>query len=110
LLQVFDALLDNAAKFSPDGGTIHVSLHSSSGIIYAKIADPGVGIPADQLVRIWKPPRRVVNPGPMPLFEVRRIVEGHGGQVWAESVPGQGSTFFVALRKPIAEIPRLRQR
>ena len=105
LLQVFDALLDNAVKFSPDGGSIHVSLHSSSGIVYAKIADPGVGIPADQLVRIWKPPARAINSGPMPLFEVRRIVEGHGGQVWAESALDQGSTFFVALRKPIGEIP-----
>jgi signal transduction histidine kinase len=100
LLQVFEALLDNATKFSPRGGTIHVSLQSSSGIVYAKVTDPGVGIPSDRLVHIWRNKKRPKRPGPISLSEVRRIIEGHGGQVWAESVPGQGSTFYVALRKP----------
>jgi chemotaxis family two-component system sensor kinase Cph1 len=58
-----------------------------------------MGIPVHQLSRIWKPKQRTAGPGPIDLAEVKRIVEGHRGQVWAESTPGQGSVFYVALRK-----------
>jgi len=100
LAQVFDGLLDNAVKFSAHGGTIQVSLQSSNEIVYAKIIDPGVGIAPDRQVHIWRDKKNAAYTGPIPLSEIKRIVEGHGGQVWVESVPGQGSTFFVALRKP----------
>jgi signal transduction histidine kinase len=99
LFQVFDALLDNAIKINTAGGTIRISLNMSHGIIYVEIADSGVGIPTHQLVNIWKNEEQPARPGTINLAEVKRIVEGHGGQVWAESKPGQGSTFYVALRK-----------
>jgi PAS domain S-box-containing protein len=98
LFKMFDALLDNAIKFSPGGGALHVSLHVLNGIIYVEIADPGLGISTDQLFHIWQPRKRAVSSGAINLAEVRRIVEGHGGQVWVESKSGQGSTFYVALR------------
>jgi signal transduction histidine kinase len=99
LLRAFNALLDNAVKYSPDGGTLEISLHVSGDIVYVKIADSGIGIPPDQLLHIWKAQERSGPSEPINLAEVKRIVEGHGGQVWAESTPGRGSTFQVVLRK-----------
>jgi signal transduction histidine kinase len=99
LFRVFDALVENAIRFSPDGGTLHVSLHVAGDILYVEVTDSGAGIPTDQLLHIWKPQRRTEYVDTVNLAEVRRIVEGHGGQVWAESTPGQGSTFHVVLRK-----------
>jgi signal transduction histidine kinase len=99
LFKVFDALIDNAIKFNTVGGTIHVSLHISQGIISVEITDSGVGIPTHRLLNIWKSEEHTARPGPIKLAEVKRIVEGHGGQVWAESKPHEGSTFYVALRK-----------
>jgi signal transduction histidine kinase len=55
LFKVFDALLDNAVKLSPSGGTIYISLHETSEIAYVKIDDPGVGIPTPHLLQIWQP-------------------------------------------------------
>jgi PAS domain S-box-containing protein len=100
LVQVFEGLLDNAIKFSHHGGTIKVSLQSSNEIVYAKIIDPGVGIAPDRQIHVWRDKKDAARTGPIPLSEVKRIIEGHGGQVWVESAPGQGSTFYVALRKP----------
>lgn len=100
LVQVFDGLLDNAVKFSPHGGTIQVSLQASNEIVYAKIIDPGVGIAPDRQVHVWRDKKNAAHSGSIPLSEIKRIIEGHGGQVWVESAPGQGSTFYVALRKP----------
>jgi signal transduction histidine kinase len=99
LLRAFNALLDNAVKYSPDGGTLEISLHVSGDIVYVKISDSGIGIPPDQLLHIWKAQERSGPSEPINLAEVKRIVEGHGGQVWAESTPGRGSTFQVVLRK-----------
>jgi len=99
LFRVFDALVENATRFSPDGGTVHVSLHAEGDILYVAVTDSGTGIPTDQLLRIWKPQLNTEYVDTVNLAEVKRIVEGHGGQVWVESTPGQGSTFHVVLRK-----------
>ena len=100
LFKAVDALVDNAIKYNASGGTIHTSLNVLNEIVCLKIADSGVGIPAHRLPQIWKPRPRNGGSDPTNLAEVKRIVEGHGGQVWAESTPGQGSEFFVALRRP----------
>jgi signal transduction histidine kinase len=97
LFDVFDALLDNAVKFSPDGGVIQVSVHESSEIVYVRIDDPGVGIPAHNLSQLWQPKGLRGDSTSISLGKVKQIVEEHGGQVWAESQPGRGSTFYVAL-------------
>jgi signal transduction histidine kinase len=99
LFRAFDTLLDNLIKISADGATLHVSLQASDGVVYVKVADSGIGIPADELLHVWKSPKHLPSPTPINLSEVKRIVEAHGGQVWVDSPPGQRSTFHVVLRK-----------
>jgi len=99
LFSAFDALLDNAIKFSPNGGVIRVSLNRSSEIVYVEIRDPGIGIPTPTLLQLWAPQEDTGGSTSISLAEVKRIVEEHGGQVWVDSQPGQGSAFYVALPK-----------
>jgi two-component system sensor histidine kinase VicK len=99
LLQAFDTLLDTNVRLCPDGGTLHISINVSDDIVYVEFTDSGIGIPASQLAQIWKPGERTSSIDAPNLAEVKRIVEGHGGQVWAESTPGKGSTFHIVLRK-----------
>ena len=104
LEQVIDELLENAVKFSPDGGEVQVTVREGGDVVYLKISDQGIGIPADQLPRIWdrfyqsdgSTTRRFGGTG-VGLAVVKRIVEAHGGQAWAESQQGRGSQFYVAL-------------
>jgi len=97
LLAVLDALMENAVKHSPGGGMIRVSLDDADEIMYIKVEDPGVGIAGRQVQQIWEPRPQGRQATTISLAEVKRIVEGHGGHVWAESRPGQGSAFYVVL-------------
>jgi len=106
LEQVIDELLENAVKFSPNGGEVQVTVREGGEVVYLKISDQGIGIPAEQLPRIWdrfyqsdaSTTRRFGGTG-VGLAVVKQIVEAHGGQVWAESQPGRGSQFYVALQR-----------
>jgi PAS domain S-box-containing protein len=132
LRQVVDDLLENAVKYSPDGGTIEVVLsavplsparvpasvtahksirdmdegRSSDGRAYAEmiVRDGGIGIPPDHLGRIFDTFHRVdtsltreVDGLGLGLALCRRVVELHGGSIWAESELGRGSAFHVLL-------------
>ncbi len=104
LEQVFDNLLGNAIKFSPEGGTITVCIKEEGEYLRVAVSDTGIGIPNDQLERIFErfyrvnghPTRRFGGSG-LGLALVKKAVEVHGGRVWAESQVGQGSTFFFTL-------------
>lgn len=106
LEQVIDELLENAIKFSPNGGQVLVTVREGGDVVYLKVSDQGIGIPAEQLPRIWdrfyqsdaSTTRRFGGTG-VGLALVKQIVEAHGGQVWAESQIGQGSQFYVALQR-----------
>jgi signal transduction histidine kinase len=97
LAKVFAGLLDNAIKFSPNGGSIEVELYRSGQVVYASIADPGMGMTTDRLPRIWEPRKHQEDAETISLFQIKQIVEEHGGHVWGESEPGHGSTFYVVL-------------
>jgi signal transduction histidine kinase len=104
LEQVLDNLVTNAIKFSPDGGTIRVSLRDAGEAVVLSVADPGVGIPPEQLEAIFDlfyqaddPVSRRTGGMGLGLYISREIVTRHGGRIWAESGPNQGSTFNVAL-------------
>ncbi len=100
--QVMINLLHNAIKFTPPGGTITLSAQVREGEVVFSIRDTGVGIPADDLPRIferfYKADRSRSGGGTgLGLAIARHIVEAHGGRIWAESTEGKGSTFFFAL-------------
>lgn len=88
-------LLENAVKFSPDGGQISVGL--DTGFFFIK--DEGIGFENKYGLKIFQPFERLVHASEFPgtgigLANVQRIIERHGGKVWAQSSPGAGTTFF----------------
>ncbi|MEP6999294.1 MAG: hybrid sensor histidine kinase/response regulator [bacterium] len=104
--QVIDNLVSNAIKYTPDGGTITVSIVVSGNRATVSVADTGSGIPADELHHLFSKYHRapgkqtdaVIGTG-LGLVIIKEIAEAHGGAVRAESagIPGMGSTFIVDL-------------
>lgn len=101
---VMDNLLGNAIKYSPMGKPIRVDLHKRGTEVEVSVTDEGIGIAAQHLPKVFDKFYRVEGgysrrtPGSgLGLYICRSIVEAHGGRIWAESVPGQGSTFTFAL-------------
>jgi signal transduction histidine kinase len=104
--RVFLNVLDNAVKFTPQGGTVLVvaetSDHEGRAGVLTRVADSGVGIPHPELDRVFDrfyqvdpSSRRRFGGMGLGLSLVRSIVEAHFGSVWAESEEQVGSTFFV---------------
>ncbi len=110
--QVLRNLIENAIKYSPDGGTITISVTTTADHLQVSVSDQGIGIEPDKLTNIFdrfyqvdtSPTRRVGGVG-LGLSICRAIVEAHHGQIWAESQPGIGSTFHFTL--PLALSPGL---
>jgi PAS domain S-box-containing protein len=107
LEQVVTNLLSNAVKYSPQGGPIRVRLSAVDRAAQLSVSDPGIGIPAAALPRLFEPFFRADNVSAQSsgfgigLFLVRTILQLHGGAITVESVQGRGSTFMVTL--PLAE-------
>ncbi len=104
LARVLDNLVDNALKFTPEGGRITVRLWSEPDVIIFEVSDTGVGIPADQLERIFErfyqvdgSTRRRYGGTGLGLALVKEIVKAHDGRVSVRSTLNQGSTFRVTL-------------
>jgi signal transduction histidine kinase len=101
-------LLNNAVKFTPKGGQIEVKLERQGREAWFRIKDSGIGVPADQLERIFKrfyqvesPLRRQHEGMGLGLSIAKELVELHGGRIWAESSNQHGSEFIIALRLDI---------
>ncbi len=102
--QVFDNLLQNAIKFNKPGGSITVRMKEEETQVRVEVEDTGIGMPADQLSRIFDrfyqvngtSTRRFGGTG-LGLAIVKEIVEAHGGQVGVTSEVGQGSLFFFTI-------------
>jgi two-component system phosphate regulon sensor histidine kinase PhoR len=102
LEQVLVNLIHNAVKFTPPGGEIVLSACTQGETVVFSVRDTGVGIPADDLPRIferfYKADRARSGSGTgLGLSISRHIVEAHGGRIWAESREGQGSTFYFTI-------------
>ncbi len=102
--QVLVNLVHNAIKFTPKG-EIFLSAYRESRMVVFLVRDTGVGITAEDLSRIFerffKADRSRSGGGTgLGLSIARHMIEAHGGRIWAESTPGQGSTFFFSL--PVA--------
>jgi signal transduction histidine kinase len=104
ITQVLRNLLDNAIKYSPDGGLIIVRAEVQPDEVVISVADQGLGIAPEHLHRLFEKyfraktglAQHVVGSG-LGLPISHAIVESHGGRIWAESVVGQGSTFYFTL-------------
>jgi len=97
-------LLDNAAKYSPDGGKIEVFAAQGEGHITVSVKDYGIGIPDTDQERLFQPFQRLARDKSsrlkgtgLGLLVCRRLVEAHGGHIWVESKPGRGSAFHFTL-------------
>ncbi|MGB7572666.1 MAG: ATP-binding protein [Thermodesulfobacteriota bacterium] len=107
LEQVFINLLDNAIKYTPEGGEISISaFENERREIQVLIQDNGMGIPKEDLSRIFERFYRVdkgrsqeLGGTGLGLSIVKHIIQAHGGKVWVESQPGKGSTFYFTLPK-----------
>ena len=100
--QVVVNLLHNAIKFTPEGGNVTVSAEVQGRTVRFCVADSGIGIDPADLPRIferfYKADRARSGKGTgLGLAIARHLVEAHGGHIWAESVPGQGSTFYFTI-------------
>ncbi len=102
--QVLNNLLSNAIKFSPPGSTVAVDLFMSGDRVTVSVRDQGPGISDQDLARIFEPfgrgtarPTGDERSTGLGLHIVRRIVLGHGGNLWVESTPGQGACFYFTL-------------
>ncbi len=101
---VFENLLDNAIKFSPDGGEIRLKLEQAPDHVLVSVSDQGIGIPENQLERIFErfyqidgsATRRFEGVG-LGLTIAKQIVEAHGGKIWVESQLGERSVFYFTL-------------
>ncbi len=103
LRQAIANLLDNASKYTPDGGRIHISaLHRTAQTIQVSIADTGLGIPEENHKRIFQDRIRLDRDLSQSGYGIglavcQRIVRAHYGQIWVESLPGKGSVFNFTL-------------
>lgn len=102
IVQVLGNLLNNALKFTPDGGRILVGAEAKGGNVVFFVADSGPGIPlADQpsvFDRYWHSRRTANKRGTgLGLSIAMGIVEAHGGRIWIESTPGEGATFLFSV-------------
>ncbi|MBB4637535.1 sensor histidine kinase [Longimicrobium terrae] len=101
VLQVFSNLGGNAVKFTPRGGRITLGATVDGETVRFHVADSGLGMPAEHLShlfdRFWQASRNDRRGIGLGLAIVQGIVTQHGGRVWAESAPGEGSTFHFTL-------------
>ncbi len=104
--QVILNLISNAIKYTPDNGKISVYIGKTSNEVYANVIDTGVGIPEEDLPRIFerfyrvdKARSREMGGTGLGLSIARGIIENHGGEVFATSKLGEGATFGFVLPK-----------
>ena len=101
VMQVLSNLIGNALKFTPPGGRISVRAALRDAEVLVSVSDTGPGIPHEHLDHIFNPywqAKRAERLGAgLGLPIARGIVEAHGGRIWAESEPGEGTTFFFTL-------------
>ncbi len=103
LRRVLLNLVDNAIKYTPDGGEVEVSVFRESEQVMVSISDTGIGIDADDLPFVFEKFYRVADVETthegtgLGLNIVKTIIEDHDGRIWVDSYPGEGTTFTIVL-------------
>ncbi len=110
LIQTLTNLIGNAVKFSPRGGIVRITSERRDSEMVFRVTDRGRGIPIDRLETIFERFQQVDTSDSrekggtgLGLAICRSIVELHGGRIWAQSNPGQGSTFSFVVPAPLGE-------
>ena len=114
--EILDNLIENAIKYTPDGGEVWVNARGDGDKVLINVTDTGIGISPEDAAHVFQKFYRVDNSQTrsiggtgLGLYLVKQRVEALGGRVWVESAFGEGSTFFVSLpRLSDAEYERLR--
>ncbi len=98
--QVISDLISNACKYSPSGATVTVTAQEASGLIQIDVADTGIGISEEDQARLFSKffradntSTREVSGTGLGLYITKHLIEAHGGDIWAESQLGKGTTF-----------------
>ncbi|AGU72951.1 cell wall metabolism sensor histidine kinase VicK [Streptococcus constellatus subsp. pharyngis] len=104
MTQVIDNIINNAIKYSPDGGKITVSMKTTETQMILSISDEGLGIPKkdlpkifDRFYRVDKARSRAQGGSGLGLAIAKEIIKQHNGFIWAKSEYGKGSTFTIVL-------------
>ena len=101
--QVVDNLVTNAVKFTPKGGKITISARENEGKLIVEVKDTGVGLTEDELEKVFEPYYHKEQKNNnfsglgLGLSLCKKFVELHGGEIWAASTPGKGSSFSFSL-------------
>ncbi|MGX7401673.1 cell wall metabolism sensor histidine kinase WalK [Aerococcus sanguinicola] len=104
MTQVIDNIINNAIKYSPDGGTITVRLMSTHNEVTLSVQDQGLGVPQksiphlfDRFYRVDKARSRAQGGTGLGLAIAKEVIEMHHGRIWVNSIENKGSTLFVSL-------------
>lgn len=101
--QILRNLIDNAVKYSPNGGEVVVSARRDDQSVIVSVRDEGVGISQEDQMKLFTPFQRLeltrsaMQGVGLGLVVCQRLVEAHNGRIWIESSPGKGSTFYFTL-------------
>jgi signal transduction histidine kinase len=101
LIQIFSNLLSNAIKFAPSGSEVVLKVDPEGGQLHFRVTDAGPGIPAADIGsifdRFWKGRSSSHKGTGLGLYIARKLVEAHGGRIWAESTPDHGTAVHFTL-------------
>ena len=104
ITQVLDNIINNAIKYSPDGGRIIVRLMETHTDLIVSVSDEGLGVPRkdiphlfDRFYRVDKARSRAMGGSGLGLAISKEVVQLHGGKIWVNSIENKGSTFFISL-------------
>jgi signal transduction histidine kinase/DNA-binding response OmpR family regulator len=104
LVEVLDNLLSNAVKYSPLGGEVSVEVESNGETATVRVRDRGIGVAPEDVKRLFRPFSRLrsrqtaeIQGSGLGLYICERVLRAHGGRLWVESRPGEGSCFAFSL-------------
>lgn len=110
LQEIVDNLIDNAIKYTPEGGSIYVNVRGDGDRVLINVTDSGIGISAEDLAHVFQKFYRADNSDTreiggtgLGLYIAKQRTEAMGGHIWAKSAFGEGTTFYISLPRISAE-------